>query len=767
MSITKNLGRSATRSNPADSSPAGLGVSKVPSLSQRSSQESSIRCASAGVYRCGGTPPGSFPGSLAGWLAVWLIVGAPGFAGAFRAEKNPSRRRGRRADWGELVQHGRRRRRPDTQPCYLPHPSHPGGWDTPVLVNILLRTTDHRPVEFVRKAGRRLVPSSRACALATVAAVAVFATGVGPRPDGAFWDPFYDLALYNLIYLAAAAVCVHAARRGAAERVAWLAMAFSMLLQVAGNALWTLVYQPMADPPFPSAADGFYLAYYVPLYIALVQLIRARVVRFHPSMWLDGLIGALGAAAVAAALLLAPALQLTDGDAATVVTNLAYPVADVVLLALLVGVTAVLGVRRDRTLVLLGLGIAATLLGDIVYLDLASSGSYVEGGPLDLTWLVAMALVAVAAHLSRPGRVADRERQSRTGWRVLAVPLVCNLASLGILGAGFGDDMPRPAAWCAVGCVLAALARTAVTFREVRGFNEVKEQALTDELTGLPNRRALFARAGQVLEAATARRPAALLLLDLDGFKEVNDGLGHHAGDHLLRQIGPRLSGGLRPDDLLARLGGDEFAVLLPDTGLDDAVAIAEELRALLGQPFSVEGIRLHVGVSIGVSTAPVPAADVEELLRCADVAMYAAKNGREGVHAYVPDPRSGTTDRLRTMEELRVALAEGQLVVHLQPQVALPDGRVVGAEALVRWQHPARGLLSPADLLPAAEQAGSAAAAHRHRPGARAHRCGGLVAAPGGVGLGQPLGGERDRPRPAGEGDRRTGARTGCRRPR
>jgi EAL domain-containing protein (putative c-di-GMP-specific phosphodiesterase class I) len=131
-------------------------------------------------------------------------------------------------------------------------------------------------------------------------------------------------------------------------------------------------------------------------------------------------------------------------------------------------------------------------------------------------------------------------------------------------------------------------------------------------------------------------------------------------------------------------------------------------LRELLLQPFTVEGTRLHVGVSIGVATAPVPAATVQELLRCADVAMYAAKSSRDGVRAYVPDPRSGTGDRLHTMEELRTALEEGgQLLVHLQPQVDLAGGRVVGAEALVRWQHPTRGLLSPADLLPAAEQAG------------------------------------------------------------
>src|SRR3712207_6467639 len=199
-----------------------------------------------------------------------------------------------------------------------------------------------------------------------------------------------------------------------------------------------------------------------------------------------------------------------------------------------------------------------------------------------------------------------------------------------------------------------------------------------------------------------------MLLLDLDGFKEVNDSLGHHAGDHLLRQVGPRLRPALRSGDVLARLGGDEFAVLVPEAGIDEAEGLAERLRQLLLQPITVEGIRLHVGVSIGVASAPVPAATVEELLRCADVAMYAAKAGRTGVHVYVPDPRGGTGDRLRTMEELRTALErDDQLEVHLQPQIDLDSGRVVGAEALVRWQHPVRGLLSPGELLPAAEQAG------------------------------------------------------------
>ena len=543
----------------------------------------------------------------------------------------------------------------------------------------------------------------------TLGALALFATGIGYRPDGAGWDTFYDLVLYNTVSLGAAGLCWQAGRRQSAERVAWLALTAALLLNAMGDLTYTLVISRLAEEPYPSAADAFYLAYYPAIYVAQVAFIRVRVPRFHASMWLDGLIGALGATAVAVAFLLAPSLALTDGDPAAVLTNLAYPVADVILLGLVIAVGAILGVRHDPTLRLLGFGLVCNLIGDVVYLDQAAQGLYTAGGPLDLTWLGAITATGIAAYRTQGTApvVPPEGRRSRVGWRVLAIPLSCNVASLVVLASGWGDSLPTVAAWLAIGCVVAALGRTAVTFREVRSFNEVRHQARTDELTGLANRRALLQDAERVLGTATARSPAALLLLDLDGFKEVNDSLGHHAGDEMLRQIGPRLNSALRSGDVLARLGGDEFAVLLDDCGLDEAQALAGRLRALILEPFTVEGIRLHVGVSIGVSTAPVPAASVQELLRCADVAMYAAKAGREGVHVYVPDPDNGTGDRLRTMEELRTALETDELEVHLQPQVDLVHGDLVGAEALVRWRHPRRGLLSPAELLPAAEQAG------------------------------------------------------------
>ena len=544
--------------------------------------------------------------------------------------------------------------------------------------------------------------------LVLVVSLALFSTGAVQRPAAAGWAFAYDVVLYNVIYITGAVIAWRTARRSPREGVAWRAIAVALLLNTAANLYYTLFLAHLDPVPIPSVADVLYLASYPALYVALISLIRSRVPRFHPSMWLDGLIGALGATALAVALVLAPSLKIVDGPKAAVLTNLAYPIADVLLLAVLFAVGAILGVRRDRTLLWIAVGLVANLVGDTVYLNRASEGTYIEGGWLDLTWLLGVAFMAWGAHRAPLAECAQPLKpDARVGWRVLLIPLACNGASLALLGAGWGDRFNDVAAWCAVACVLTGLARTVLTFNEVRDFQAVKELALTDELTGLPNRRALLQRAAQTVAAASSSRPAALLLLDLDGFKEVNDSLGHHAGDQLLRELGPRLAATLKPEDLLARLGGDEFAIVLPNTDLPAALTRGELIRDVLLQPVTVEGIRLHVGVSIGIAGSPVPASSVSELLRCADIAMYAAKRDRGGVQIYVPEPGSGTVDALRTMDELRTALQTEQIDVHVQPQVSLATGQVTGVEALVRWHHPTRGLLSPSELLPAAEKAG------------------------------------------------------------
>jgi diguanylate cyclase (GGDEF)-like protein len=193
--------------------------------------------------------------------------------------------------------------------------------------------------------------------------------------------------------------------------------------------------------------------------------------------------------------------------------------------------------------------------------------------------------------------------------------------------------------------------------------------------------------------------------MDLDRFKEVNDTLGHSYGDRLLAQVGPRLRPLVRDVDLVARLGGDEFAVLLPDVTVAEAHSAAQRLHAALGTPFLVDGLALDVDVSIGVAVRGDGVADVDTLLRHADIAMYSAKEQQDGVQVYDPLSDSNDRSRLVLLSELRRGLAGGQLVVHYQPKVALADGTVVGVEALVRWQHPVRGLLAPAGFLAAVER--------------------------------------------------------------
>jgi len=253
----------------------------------------------------------------------------------------------------------------------------------------------------------------------------------------------------------------------------------------------------------------------------------------------------------------------------------------------------------------------------------------------------------------------------------------------------------------------------AVALRSIRLVQKLGYDATHDSLTGLANRRGLYTD-GQARLAETPDRRRALLLLDLDKFKEVNDSLGHHAGDQLLIEMGDRLRGHLRGGDLLARLGGDEFAILLQDAGFEEAASVAGNLRARLAEPFTASAgssalgkITLHTSVSIGIARFPDDGPDLSSLLRKADIAMYKAKTSGEGYHVYSDSDNAGGAARLRTVDELQTAITSDQFVLHYQPKVDLDTGDVNSVEALVRWDHPARGLLYPDAFLDLVEASG------------------------------------------------------------
>jgi diguanylate cyclase (GGDEF)-like protein len=234
-------------------------------------------------------------------------------------------------------------------------------------------------------------------------------------------------------------------------------------------------------------------------------------------------------------------------------------------------------------------------------------------------------------------------------------------------------------------------------------------QALQDPLTGLPNRELFADRVGQAIRTGGRElHPAALLLLDLDRFKEVNDTLGHHYGDQLLVQVGQRLRTALREVDTVARLGGDEFAVLLPKIGTaEGAVTVATKLQAALREPFLLEGLSLEVEASIGLAIYPEHGNDPDELLQHADIAMYVAKDTHAGFVLFDPKQDQHSPRRLALLGELRRAIDQQQLVLHYQPKVDAHTGQMLGVEALVRWQHPTHGLIPPGEFIPLAERTG------------------------------------------------------------
>jgi len=241
--------------------------------------------------------------------------------------------------------------------------------------------------------------------------------------------------------------------------------------------------------------------------------------------------------------------------------------------------------------------------------------------------------------------------------------------------------------------------------RMAKEASRKERQALSDVLTGLPNR-TLF---NELLEKALAECPrnkrVGVLLMDLDRFKEINDSLGHFNGDRVIERVGDRLKIIVREGDTVARLGGDEFAMLLPNiSNADAATAAAQRVHKTLEEPFTAGGLALRVEASVGIALYPDHGDTAGKLMRAADVAMYASKKGHLGHAIYSPEQQHYSPARLGLVAQLDRAMAQGELVLHYQPKARFDTGVVEGAEALVRWQHPERGMLLPAEFIPVTE---------------------------------------------------------------
>jgi diguanylate cyclase (GGDEF)-like protein len=549
---------------------------------------------------------------------------------------------------------------------------------------------------------RRVLGTVTAVLIALVLATGAHAVfGIG---GSAVEEPIRDWITSAVYILVGVIVCWRAVRT-TESRKSWMIFAFGISIYGLGNVLWAAWIEHLPNPPIPSICDGMWLTLYPCCYVGIVGLARLRERRVPARMWLDGIVAGLGIAAIGAAIVVRPVLASVSGGTAAVITEMAYPLCDLLLAALVVGVLALRGWRLDRMWGMLGAGFIALAAADCLYALQVAHGASAPSALTNMTYDIGVMLLALAAW--QPGATIEADTVPSTA--VLGIPAAFTVSALGLLIYDHFSRLDPIALTLAMLTMLVAFARIALTFRDVHALAETRRQAMTDDLTSMPNRRHFLRRVHDGIIASRATGESlALLIVDLDHFKELNDTLGHDAGDQLLRQVGERLHGVLRASDTAARLGGDEFGVLLSDSS-DGANAelVAEKILKAIAQPFPIKSVGLRVTASIGIALFPEHAENDEQLMQHADVAMYEAKAAQSGYACYARERDKHSLERLTLAGELSHALENGEIEAHFQPKADAGSRRIVGVEALVRWQHPTRGLISPAEFVTVAEQAG------------------------------------------------------------
>jgi diguanylate cyclase (GGDEF)-like protein len=428
-------------------------------------------------------------------------------------------------------------------------------------------------------------------------------------------DTFASVWVYDALEVLAVVAVTARAVLEPRERMAWALFAAGIASWTLGDIAWTAVYG--GNPPYPSFADVLYLGFYPPTFLALALLVRSRVSRFNASVWLDGVMAALAAAAVGAAVLLEVVLKGTESQLLATATDLAYPLGDIVLVALVAGVFGITGWRPGRAWTAIGAALLLTAIADSIYLYQTAVGTYTAGTILDALWPASLLLIAGAAWLV-PER---RTRVQLEGRPLVAAPAVCGLIATAVLVDGYLEHRNAVCVALAVATLVTVFARMLLTLSEnARITRDVHELALTDSLTGLGNRRALLAELESVFAAEHVEH-SLLVVFDLNGFKSYNDMFGHPAGDALLRRLAKKLAESVAPYGACYRLGGDEFCALagLGSSQLEAFIAATTNALAERGDSF-------EVSTAFGCVFLPEEAADSSEALRVADQRLYLQK---------------------------------------------------------------------------------------------------------------------------------------------
>jgi diguanylate cyclase (GGDEF)-like protein len=438
--------------------------------------------------------------------------------------------------------------------------------------------------------------------------------GVGAGLDFAISE-----ALYDAVVLGAGLACLVRASDYPREKGAWLWLGAALLSWGLGEVYWTIFIEGNASAPYPSPADVAYLAFYPLAYVGLAMLVRARAHEIRWRLWMDGLIAALGTAALGAAFVFDFVAEKATGTTLEKLTTLSYPLGDIAMLSMVVGVIALTGWRPGRTWSLLLAGLSALVIADIAYTLQSTEGALPGGEWINPIYLIAA--VCLGAAVWQPTEAAEITSSQENDRREIIVPAVFAAVMIGLFA------MQYYAAAGGLSTVLWAATMSAVIVRLTmsdRENHKLLEEVRTDSLTGLGNRGRMEVELAETCERASEEQPAMLYLFDLNGFKRYNDTFGHPAGDRLLNRLGSSLKATIGEDGSAYRIGGDEFCLLLT-CAADRFEAVARAATEALTE--YDRGI--EVSSSWGAATIPAEAGDPSAALQLADVRMYAQKESR------------------------------------------------------------------------------------------------------------------------------------------
>lgn len=568
---------------------------------------------------------------------------------------------------------------------------------------------------------RHLAVLPRDLSIAAVAAsIALLATTVVvlARPFGSAGDvAVVDVMQICFAFAGATGCAIGAVRTRGRVRLAWVYLTLASASWGAGQTVWT-VYEVWLgrETPFPSIADLGFLGF-VPAAVVAIWLLPSRSgAGDNRRRLLDGLTVTCSVALISWYLVLGPTVRSGGGSWFALVVSVAYPVSDILLLTFALLALAQ-GSRQRAPLILVSLGLCAMALSDGAFAYLTTTGSFASVSLVDLGWCLAFALIGLGG-LARSDaeQASPSERATVVPASLLPYVALAAAAALVLTQYFLGKAVDRVSVGLSsllVGLVLArqyatvhdnqVLART-ITSREA----ELRHRAFYDGLTGLANRALFINRVTHALELRRRdHRSVSVAFVDLDGFKGINDTLGHAAGDEMLVLVGERLRGAVRAADTLARLGGDEFALLMEHG--DEPATMARALVEAMRTPFHLHGRFVAMSASVGVATVESDGANItaDDLLSRADIAMYAVKrSGCNDFRQYSSDLRLAEGDDLTLRLALAEALESRQVKAVFQSIVELRTGELVGYEALARWRH--EGADVPADVfVPVAERAG------------------------------------------------------------